>query len=309
MNNVSLTKTKVNEKEVESFLDARFKEQVLDLEAIKGGELSQAFSFSVQGENFVLRVNADSTGFHKDVYAFKYFGSAQLPIPEITEIGELNQAQHFAISKKAKGTVLDKLSEEEYDQVIPFALDVLDTIHSIDVRGQGKFGRWDIRGVAPFNSWKEHLLNITADKHGEYEKLCKETFLEKEVVRKLFKKLVELVPYCPEELYLLHGDYGFSNVVANGKQITAVLDWTESKYGDFLYDVAWLSFWPPIRDFASICRERYKERGVDIPNYEERILCYNVFSSLESLNFTAKGGDARKDDYEWTRDRILSLIN
>lgn len=305
---MSLTKTKVEKEEVEQFLAIRFEEQASGLEPIKGGELSQAFSFRAQGEVFVLRINADPTGFKKDKYAFEHFGSEKLPIPEIIEIGKLNETQYFAVSTKAEGAVLDKMSEKDYDQTIPFIFGTLDIIHSIDVQKQGKFGNWDANGAAHFNSWKEYLLEITTDRKREFKRLCQESYLEKDVVDKLFQKLIELMPYCPEELYLVHGDYGYSNTLSDGERITGVLDWTESKYGDFLYDVAWLSLWPPIYDFAGMFKERYKERGISIPNYEERILCYNVFSSLESLNFTAKGGGARKDDYEWTRDRILSLI-
>ena len=43
--------------------------------------------------------------------------------------------------------------------------------------------------------------------------------------------------------YLLHGDYGFDNVLVDQGKISGVLDWANAKYGDFLYDVAWLDFW------------------------------------------------------------------
>jgi hygromycin-B 4-O-kinase len=306
---MSLTKTKVEKEAVDDFLKIHFGEQVSNIETIQGGELSQAFSFRIQDEEYVIRINANPEGFQKDVYAFKHFSSAKLPIPEITEIGKLNDTQYFAISKKASGTVLDKLSKQEYEAAIPSLLDILDVIHAIDVYKQGKFGGWNSDGAAYFSSWKEHLLSTAGkEKRAEFEKLCKESYLERNVVDTLLAKIEELVPYCPEEIHLLHGDYGFSNVVVERGKVTGVLDWANSKYGDFLYDVAWLSLWPPIYDFAGMSKKRFIDKGMNVEYYEERILCYLVFSSLESLNFTAKGGEARKDDYEWTRDRILSLI-
>jgi aminoglycoside phosphotransferase (APT) family kinase protein len=35
------------------------------------------------------------------------------------------------------------------------------------------------------------------------------------------------------------------NVLVADGMLTAVLDWSCSAYGDFLYDVAWLGFWSP----------------------------------------------------------------
>jgi hygromycin-B 4-O-kinase len=72
----------------------------------------------------------------------------------------------------------------------------------------------------------------------------------------------------------VHGGYGFNNMLAENGAVTAVLDWTEAMYGDFLYDVAWLNFWDPGHDYQAIFRADYAERGFAVPDFEQRLLCY-----------------------------------
>jgi hygromycin-B 4-O-kinase len=79
-----------------------------------------------------------------------------------------------------------------------------------------------------------------------------------------------------------------------------------ARYGDFLYDVAWLDLWSPKDGWHDRFRQYYQSRGRDIPFYSERILCYQTNMSLDALKFYAKGGN--KAAYEWIRDLIFSLL-
>ena len=46
---------------------------------------------------------------------------------------------------------------------------------------------------------------------------------------------------------MVHGDLLNRNVLVapDGSRLTAVFDSGCSTYGDFLYEVAWFTFWPP----------------------------------------------------------------
>jgi hygromycin-B 4-O-kinase len=115
-----------------------------------------------------------------------------------------------------------------------------------------------------------------------------------------------LLSYCPNDRYLVHGGYGFGNLLVVNGRVTAVLDWLDAKYGDFVYDVAWLDFWDSERGYRELFQAHYAEQGTDVSNLERRLLCYQGYIALDGMRFFAKSDNA--DAYKWTRDHILSLI-
>jgi hygromycin-B 4-O-kinase len=75
----------------------------------------------------------------------------------------------------------------------------------------------------------------------------------------------------------------------NGK-LTAVVDWLDAKYGDFVYDIATLDYFSPILGVRERFQEYYQERQVVVPAYEERLLCYQFWSVAEGAQSRRKGG-------------------
>ena len=60
-----------------------------------------------------------------------------------------------------------------------------------------------------------------------------------------YARLQTLVDACPEARHLVHSDLLNFNVLVTDDRISAVLDWGSSIYGDFLWDLAWFTFWQP----------------------------------------------------------------
>jgi hygromycin-B 4-O-kinase len=113
-----------------------------------------------------------------------------------------------------------------------------------------------------------------------------------------------LLDSCPEERWLVHGNYGFGNVLAREGRVTAVLDWIDAKYGDFVYDLAWLDFWAPQRDYPGHYLLRRPDKSPEIPRFAERLRCYKLYIGLDALRFFAKAG--REDAYRFARERVLA---
>lgn len=307
---VSTHKTKIEQGTVQLFLDSHYPDPISDLVTISGGEGSQAFSFIVNGEPRIIRVNKHETlGFKKDEYASKYYSSPAIPIPEIYEIGKIDDNLHFCISQKAEGKILTSFSTTELDALQPAVFDVLNAIHNADISDTKGYGKWDAEGNGDSQSWKECLLNV--NKHvkdtSEGSNLFEDTFLEKDFWDKAYARLTELSLLCPEDRFLIHGDYGFDNVLSDGKNITGVIDWAGSKYGDYLYDVAWLSFWSKNIDHQNLYLEHLKKKGIEIKNFKERVLCYKLFIGLSSLSFYAYSG--QKEKYLRNKESITNLLN
>lgn len=295
---MSTVKTKINPEEVLAFLKKKVDSSIASVEFLKGGELSQACAFSIPEGDFVIRINKDKYTYEKDKYAFDHFASVSIPVPEVLDIDKFNEQLFYAISKRASGKTFDLLDKETTMKLLPQFINILDEIHSIKL-DKDKYGYWGSLGKADIGSWKEFMLHRD-DKFVN-------THPNDDFIKRLHQSIQGLGKYLPEDRYLVHGDFGFNNLVTDGETITGVLDWGESVYGDFIYDVAWLTFWSSEVSFADIFKEHYEKNNRSVNNFEERLRCYLLQIGLGSLGFFAKS--EQEDDFEWTKNKLLEMIN
>lgn len=242
------------------------------------------------------------------MYAFNEYCSINIPIPEIYKIGKINETYYFCISQKVEGIILKSFSAKEIEVINVSLFKVLDSIHAIDVSGREGYGKWNEEGKGECKTWKKRILMVDEYVKDSVEKpgLFKTTFLEKDFWNKAYNILLKLIPDCPEEKYLIHGDFGFDNILSNGKKITGVIDWESSMYGDFVFDVAWLDFWSKKIDYKDLYLKHAKIKKIKLDNYEERILCYKLYIGLRTLSFFAYS--EQKNKYESIKKEIEKLI-
>ena len=304
---MSTIKTKIQKEKVINFLQNHFQENISNLTSVEGGEISQAFSFHKKSKDFVIRINSRSDGFEKDKYAFEHFSTAVIPIPKVLEIGRFDNMYYYAISEKAQGKILQNLSDAEYKETFPELFDILNSIHNISIPEVSGFGCWSIDGSMETKTWKDYVLAVDKYAVGSVDKpsLFETSFLEKDIWDDTYKQMKLLLSYCPEDKYLIHGDYGTDNVTANQAKITGVFDWEGSKYGDFLYDIAWLNFWNPERNSMTFFKDYYTKVKPE-KNFEERVLCYQLRIGLSSLSFYATS--SQKEKYESTKNKLMRLM-
>ncbi len=83
-------------------------------------------------------------------------------------------------------------------------------------------------------------------------------------------------------------------------------------YGDFLYDIAVLTFWsawyPALDaiDIRTAAMIRFEAAGADLTNFDERLACYEVHIGLTSIAYQAYTG--RFEELDWTAARVASVI-
>lgn len=303
---MSTVKTKVNKARVIAFLEKNFDKDISNFEFIKGGESSQAFSFKSKGSNYVIRVlKQNKICFTKDKFAYDNFSSYDIPIPKIHKIGNFDGYQ-YAISDRVPGKTHEKLNENQVRQLIPNIIKVLDNIHSVNVAGRQGFGDWNKAGVGKYNNLEAAILDYFVREENKWAKVYKDTCFERFLFDKVRKRVEKLVKYVNHGKYLVHADFGFSNMLSDGLEITGVIDWEQSMYGDFLYDVAWLEFWSLNIGYAKIFKDHYKKTNININNWNERMLCYILWLSIGSIGFFAESG--QEESYKWTRGRMLSYL-
>jgi len=185
-------------------------------------------------------------GFAKDDYAWRHFASPALPIPRIVATGR-TAGGAFAIGERAAGYTLAECSPAERRALLPATLDTLDAIARADVYASRGYGNWGGDGNGGSASWRDYLAAIVENHaegfHRDWHALFRDSFLEREVYEAVYRRMLRLAAHCPEERALIHNDYQFENILAEGGRITGVIDWANALYGDPLYDVARLAWW------------------------------------------------------------------
>lgn len=303
---MSTLKTKIDEGKVLDFLRSNFADDTTSVEIIKEGEGSQAFFFSSYNNQYVIRIHSKKHGFEKDRYAHERFNAESIPVPKTLKLGKLDDNYYYSITERADGKIIDHFEKAEVRRFLPAIIKTLDAIHNFDISDTPLYGGFDSCGKAHHTTWREHLLKLIEDFGGFENKRDDGAFLNKEIVELILDRYKQLVEYAPNIRHLVHGDYGFNNLMSDGAKITGVIDWELSKYGDFLYDTAWLSFWESEIDYADILFKHYNEKNVPVPNYNKRILCYKLHFGLGALNFFSDSGQEK--NYNWTKERLLKLL-
>jgi hygromycin-B 4-O-kinase len=261
-----------------------------DFEQLAEGEESQAYRFREGSDAFVIRINHDGEGFEKDAFAYRRFARHELPIPEVLQIGQIDAAHYYCISRMLPGRTLESLAPEEFSAgLLTATADAMQRIAESDVSGIDGFGPFAAaEGTARHGSWREYLSDTR-----EY------VFPPEWDVSRYLRQLERLVPKCAEVRALVHGDFGSNNVLTVADRITGVLDWSEAMIGDPLYDIANIFFW---RSWLP-CMEmqaRFSE-AAQLEQAREPLLCYQLHIGLRELA-------ARSMISEWICDRLDSLL-
>ena len=107
-----------------------------------------------------------------------------------------------------------------------------------------------------------------------------------------------LLVYCPSGRYLVHGSHTLHNILAARGRVTAVLNWFDGRYGDFVYDVAGLDLWHPWLGVREAFRHHYEERKIEVPHYRDACsvtsatwlsgLCFFAFAGNEPSYLTTR---------------------
>lgn len=230
---------------IHAFLKIRFKkEDITDIELIGKGCFSEAYSFTHEGIQKIIRINDNDQDFKKDQWAFETLKNLSVPIPKVEEIGFYDQKHFYCISDRCLGKTYNALSLEEKKTAIPVIFQTLEMIHLLDISQSTGFGLIDLHGNGQFSSWAESLLNLENHKIPyNFKKLYKRSYFDKAFFDETYQQLSILVETLPLKRFFVHGDFGFDNLLVNKNKITGVIDWGEARIGDPIYDVAWLEYW------------------------------------------------------------------
>lgn len=296
----------IDQSEIVTLIRPLFDHPIADLAPLGTGQIALVYAFKAGKQEFVIRFVEQKMAhtLKKEVVVANLLQGSMVPLPPILHQGSYSH-YHFAIAPRATGQPLDELTTEQYAQVLPEMITTLDAIHQVDVSGTQGYGVFDETAVGQFPSWPEYLLSVGEEEeggfYGKWHHLFEDSFLERPLFDQLYGEMQRLFVFLPEERYLIHGDYGWNNVLADGGKVTAVLDWANAQYGDFLLDVAYLTA-STMADYVAAFQEYYQVNNQIVPHYLERIRCYQCYANLDGLRFFAKTGNL--NGYQWVKRNI-----
>jgi hygromycin-B 4-O-kinase len=299
---------------INSIIRNVFNNHCTNLEEISGGQIARSYKFNIEAKGFYIQINQQnmSQGARTELERYNQFKDLGIPVRNIVR-QEYYDDIHFVITEEVHGVALESLSENEVKELFPLIIEAAISISNVDISNANGYG-WlneDGNGMSP--SWKTHINSVNEEEseelfYGKWHKLFDDTFLDKKAFDHYFSKLIKLNSSLPEDRYFQHGNFSLANILVHEKELQAIIDWQDARYGDFLYDLAYLSFWlsPSLNDFLIEIAKPYFETAYGpIENYYKRINSYKYFIGLDSLRFFAKSD--QKAGYDYTR-AILDKI-
>ena len=305
----------IDEQRMASLIADTLGERPTALARAPRGQISETWFFSACGKDYVIRLIRRKLGFllRKDQFITERVlnrgaSTDAIPVARFVATGESDETV-FTITERVHGELVDEMDDAAVEALIPTMLDMLDRIHETSLDGLSGYGGFDHQGSAPHTSWPEYLLSVAdADPngfHGNWHHLFDDSILERDLFETLLAEMRRLLPHCPAERHLIHGDYGADNMIARDGEIVAVLDWANARLGDFLWDIAWLGICMPDHDVVGTALSRYASKGQRLASAEARLRCYYCYIGLDTLRFFARSN--HEDGYRWIRSRIRAM--
>ena len=299
-------KTSYTSEDVRQFLQTTEHANPDSIEQIAEGHISQALGFETNdGSKLVLRIAPHQNDFLADQYAGNVFGQALL-VPKVTEIGNFGENSYYCISERVEGVPSNKLSAEEIYAMLPEIHEVFARIFQTDISATNGYGEIDTdTGNAGSDSWKASLVGAIEAKGIEsLRKSTQAVGLDPTLADKFLAQFYNNLTYASEVRRLFHGDLGFDNMLVQDGKVTAIIDWAQMGYGDWMRDYARLDFWRQGRygsaeDFA-------KQYDLDSENIPERIALYHAVNALLAIDFADRHKNASVT--EWLQENVASKV-
>ena len=288
--------------QVADWLTGLYNVEIRDLKSLSGGFWSSAYAYRVGTQDLVLRLSDMVEGFAIDAAAMR-FNSPNLPVPNVVDRGEA-LGFNYAISERHYGRFLETTAAEEGVAVGNVLEKILAALRAVPTSKDDPVVWYDREGSkdTTWHSWLTAGLIDNPDAHvsGWRAKLAEIPAIDKLFTR-CESRIHELLAICPERRDLVHSDLLHQNVLVaeDVSQVTAVFSWKCSALGDFLYDVAWCTFWGdwhPGIAAADIWHRTLQADDLteaDLVNASLRHHCYELQIGASHLGWSAWTGNEK----------------
>ena len=280
-----------------------------DIQVIHGGLVSQTFLFWSGNNKYVFQIGGERRDYEKELYIANQYKDL-LPVKIVDGVYEDLDGQSYIFSDYIEKCRVADLDFQEFINIIPSILETIDKLSKIEVPANSGFGKFDANGIARFNNWREYIEAVYDDKIYNWQKFNFEQS-DFSVIDKAFTALQTNIDCIAVNQLscLIHGDLGGSNLLTDGKQISGIIDWNYSMYGDPLYEIAQMLFWTDNEDskrykpLVSALKDKYLTDDIN----KKKIYCYIVRMGLEEIYNTAVL-DIIGYDIDWVINRLNEVV-
>lgn len=262
------------------------------------GEKSNAYSFSVNGQEYVLRVSLSGQGFLLDRLASGLIQDPIIPIPGTVYTGKCG-VKYFSITYKVPGRPMIEEDDNTQLSLMNEFLMVSHAFHSYPHHTKlSGFGPVSEKGEGKYQTWESFINDQTP---------CSSPLWPPGYFDMLNKLKQNRLIVLPDVRCLIHGDYGYKNIIVNSGEITGVIDWEDAKFGDFVYDIAYIHFWASQTDFQKIFYKFYSTYGMlNMTHFKKRFDCYTLYIGISLLNYFALKNDS--DTFSWIKQKVDQFV-
>lgn len=290
--------------DVSTFLKINFGAVEGSVAPLVEGHASQAFKFRTTEGEYVCRLAAANKDFQADLFAFRTFGN-MIPIPKVIAIDKFDGDSFYCITDFASGKTVISLTDAEMSAALPSIQQALGQVYTADITRHKGYGDIDTAtGNAEFTTWKENLLRIRTIGRDSFKRNAENIGLESSLIDRFFEQYESNLSFASEERRLLHGDPAFDNMLVENNHVTAVIDWAQMGYGDWMSDFARLDFWWP--DRYGDAKEFAQKYQLEAENIDERKALYWATNALWTIEFADNAKSAKVT--EWLHEYIEQKI-
>jgi len=279
-----------------------------NIQAILGGMVSQTFLFWSDNRKRVFQIGGKRKDYEKQLYISERYKDI-LSVKIIDKVHENTDAHAYIFSDYIEKCRVADLNAQEFIDIIPSILDTIDKLSEIEAPANSGFGKFDANGIASFSNWRDYIEAIYNDEVYDWLKFRRFDYT---IINKAIAILQENINCIKidQQPYLIFGDMGENNLLADGKQITGMIDWDYAMYGDPLYEIATVLFWYDNEDskkyapLVSALKDKYLSSEIN----KMKIYCYIIRMSLEEIYNTVVL-DAIGYDISWVINRLNDIVS
>ena len=290
---MSYIKKIVEYNEVIDILNNNFIGEPENLEIVNSGNIKAVYYFKHINKEYVIKFSNTINEFKVEKYLYELFEIQGIQTNEIINIGSFKNL-YYIISEKIRGITLNELNEEQVYNVLPHLVDKISNIHFADISESSGYGWINENGNGTYESLTEYVIDFfDKEQKGfwkDWYELFEDSSLNYNSFNSLYKEMVSLLKYCEDKRYIVHGDFHFGNIITDISKVTGVIDWGNVMYGDFIFDIGTIHMQFPKYNIDKLFREYYKNKKINISNYEERFICNSLIKGLDALRFSGKMG-------------------
>jgi len=256
-------------------------------------QICTSFQCRVGDESFIVEFREPNMaqGLRVERFLRKKLNSVAVPIREVLADGE-HEGLMYTVARKERGRKAAELAPDEFGAALPSILEILIALSSVDMSGTEGYGWFNHLGVGTDDTWPAHLARIKDEEpglfFGNWHSLFESTFLDRERYDLYYSEMMNLTSGIDFPRLLVQGSFGPYKVFIDNGKVSAVIDWADARFGDPLFDLAYMDFWPTGYKIVDLFEARCAEAGIFHKHLRKRVAVCKYYQALGSMMYFAK---------------------